>query len=128
MLVDVDYSIKQAGGIIIQVLPDAKEEAIDALEERLKDFGNLTDRLEKGQSIEYVIETLLGEVEYMSETPISFQCDCSKERMERALISVGKKDLQEIADEDEQAEIVCPFCSGKYVFSKEELEDIIENI
>lgn len=128
VLVDVDYSIKQAGGIIIQVLPDAKEEAIDALEERLKDFGNLTDRLEKGQSIEYVIETLLGEVEYMSETPISFQCDCSKERMERALISVGKKDLQEIADEDEQAEIVCPFCSGKYVFSKEELEDIIENI
>ena len=96
VLVDVDYSIKQAGGIIIQVLPDAKEEAIDALEERLKDFGNLTDRLEKGQSIEYVIETLLGEVEYMSETPISFQCDCSKERMERALISVGKKTFKKL--------------------------------
>lgn len=63
VLVDVDYSIKQAGGIIIQVLPDAKDEAIDALEEKLKDFGNLTDKLEKGQSIEYVIEKLLGEVE-----------------------------------------------------------------
>ena len=128
VLVDVDYSIKQAGGIIIQVLPDAKEEAIDKLEEKLKDFGNLTDKLEKGQSIEYIIETLLGEVEYMGETPISFQCDCNKDRMERALISVGKKDLQEIADEDGKAELVCPFCNDKYSFSKEELEDLIESI
>lgn len=128
VLVDVDYSIKQAGGIIIQVLPDAKEEAIDKLEERLKDFGNLTDKLEKGQSIEYVIETLLGEVEYMSEMPISFQCDCNKDRMERALISVGKKDLKEIAEEDGKAELVCPFCNDHYVFSKEELEDMINNI
>ncbi|MBE6022031.1 MAG: Hsp33 family molecular chaperone HslO [Cellulosilyticum sp.] len=128
VLVDVDYSIKQAGGIIIQVLPDAKEEAIDALEEKLKDFGNLTDKLEKGQSIEYVIEKLLGEVEYMGQTPISFHCDCNKDRMERALISVGKKDLHEIAEEDGQAELVCPFCNDKYLFNKEELEDIIKNI
>ena len=128
VLVDVDYSIKQAGGIIIQVLPDAKDEAIDALEEKLKDFGNLTDKLEKGQSIEYVIEKLLGEVEYMGQTPISFHCDCNKDRMERALISVGKKDLHEIAEEDGQAELVCPFCNDKYLFNKEELEEIIKSI
>ena len=128
VLVDVDYSIKQAGGIIIQVLPDAKDEAIDALEEKLKNFGNLTDKLEKGQSIEYVIEKLIGEVTYMSEMPVSFQCDCSKERMERALISVGKKDLHEIAEEDGKAEVVCPFCNGKYQFNKEELNALIERI
>lgn len=128
VLVDVDYSIKQAGGIIIQVLPNAKEEAIDALEEKLKDFGNLTDKLEKGQSIEYVIETLLGEVEYMGETPISFYCNCDKDRMERALISVGKKDLQEIAEQDGKAELVCPFCNDKYVFDKAELEEMINYI
>lgn len=128
VLVDVDYSIKQAGGIIIQVLPDAKEEAIDKLEEQLKDFGNLTDKLEKGQSIEYVIETLLGEVEYMDQTPVNFVCDCNKDRMERALISVGKKDLKEIAEEDGKAELVCPFCNDKFVFSKEELEDMIKHL
>lgn len=126
VLVDVDYSIKQAGGIIIQVLPDAKDEAVDELEERLKDFGNLTDKLDKGQSIEYVIESLLGEVEYMEQTAVTFVCDCNKDRMERALLSVGKKDLQEMADEDGQAELVCPFCNDQYVFSKDELEDMIK--
>lgn len=128
VLVDRDYSIKQAGGIIIQVLPDAKEEAIDALDEKIKGFGNLTDKLEKGQSIEYIIEQLLGDVEYMDNTPVTFQCDCSKERMERALISVGKKDLEEIKEEDGQAELTCPFCNDRYIFSKEELEDLIESI
>ena len=123
---DVDYSIKQAGGIIIQVLPDAKDEAVDELEERLKDFGNLTDKLDKGQSIEYVIESLLGEVEYMEQTAVTFVCDCNKDRMERALLSVGKKDLQEMADEDGQAELVCPFCNDQYVFTKDELEDMIK--
>lgn len=128
VLVDVDYSIKQAGGIIIQVMPNAKDEAIDALEAKINGFSNLTDKLEKGQSIEYVIEKLLGEVDYMGENPISFHCDCNKERMERALISVGKKDLKEIAETDGKAELVCPFCNDKYLFSKEELEEILENI
>lgn len=128
VLVDVDYSIKQAGGIIIQVLPDATEEAITALEEKLKDFGTLTERMEKGQSIEYVIEQLLGKVEYMDSMPISFACDCSKDRMERALISVGKKDLHEMMVEDGQAELVCPFCNDKYLFNREELQDIVDQL
>lgn len=128
VLVDRDYSIKQAGGIIIQVLPDATEEAISALEEKIKDFGNLTDRMEKGQSIEFVIEYLLGKVEYMDSMAVSFSCDCNKDRMERALISVGKKDLEEIMEEDGQAELVCPFCNDKYLFGKEELKDIIDSL
>lgn len=128
VLVDVDYSIKQAGGIIIQVLPDASEEAISALEEKIKDFGTLTERMEKGQSIEYVIEQLLGKVEYMDHMPIAFECDCNKDRMERALITVGKKDLNEIIEEDGKAELVCPFCNDKYTFSKDELEQIVKQI
>ena len=64
----------------------------------------------------------------MDTTEVRFNCDCSKERMERALISVGKKDLEEIAKEDEKAELVCPFCNNKYQFTKEELEDLIEQI
>ncbi len=128
VLVDVDYSIKQAGGIIIQVLPDADDDAITKLEEKVKSFTSLTAALEKGQSIEYVLEKLLGEIEIMDTTEVSFSCDCSKERMEKALISVGKKDLQEIASEDQKAELVCPFCSNKYQFGKVELEDLISQI
>ena len=64
----------------------------------------------------------------MGQTPITFHCDCNKDRMERALISVGKKDLNEIAEQDGQAELVCPFCNDKYLFNKAELEDIIKSI
>ena len=128
VLVDKDYSIKQAGGLMIQVLPNAKDEAITALENKIKDFKSLTERLEKGQSIEYVLEQLLGEIEIMDRTSVTFKCDCSKERMERALITVGKKDLKEMAEEDGQAEIECPFCSSKYLFTKDELEGLIERI
>ena len=127
-LVDKDCSIKQAGGLMIQVLPNAKDEAITALENKIKDFKSLTERLEKGQSIEYVLEQLLGEIEIMDRTSVTFKCDCSKERMERALITVGKKDLKEMAEEDGQAEIECPFCSSKYLFTKDELEGLIERI
>lgn len=128
VLVDRDYTIKQSGGFIIQVLPDAQEEAISALEEKLKTFTSVTERLEKGQSIEYMLEQLLGEIEIMATNETSFVCDCSKDRMERALISVGKKDLEEIKEQDGQAELVCPFCNDKYVFSKKELEEIIEDL
>ncbi len=128
VLVDVDYSIKQAGGIIIQVLPDAEDDAITKLEAKIKEFTSLTQALEKGQSIEYVLERLLGEIEIMDKTPVTFNCDCCKERMERALISIGKKDLAEIANEDEKAELVCPFCNHKYQFDKKELEELIEQI
>lgn len=128
VLVDVDYSIKQAGGIIIQVLPNAKDEAITALEEKIKGFKSLTERLEKGQSIEYVLEQLLGEIDIMDRSEVSFKCDCSRERIERALISVGKKDLTEMAEEDGQAEVVCPFCNHKYHFNKEEMEELIAEL
>ncbi len=128
VLVDVDYSIRQAGGIIIQVLPNAEDEAITRLEEKIKNFTSLTAALEKGESIEYVLEKLLDEIEIMDTMPVQFRCDCSKQRMERALISVGKKDLEEIAREDKQAELVCPFCSNKYVFNEEELLQMLDEL
>ena len=124
VLVDTDLSIRQAGGIIIQVLPDADDDAITKLENNIKEFGDLTARLEKGQSIEYLIETLLGAVEYMDTSDVNFVCDCSKERMERALISVGKDELNAIIEEDHQAEVVCPFCNDKYTFSEQELVEL----
>lgn len=129
VLVDVDYSIKQAGGIIIQVLPSCKDEAITALEEKLKGFTSLTNLMEEGKSIEEVIRELLGEVDIMDRQGVRFQCDCSEERMERGLISIGKKDLEEIIkDEDEEVELVCHFCNKKYNFDKENIQSILETL
>ena len=87
VLVDRDYSIKQAGGIIIQVLPNATDEGISKIEERLKGFTSLTSYMEEGKSIEDIVKLLLGDdIEIMDKTDARFHCDCSKDRMERALI------------------------------------------
>lgn len=127
VLVDVDYSIKHSGGIIIQVLPQASEEAISHLESKLSTFSSLTAYLEEGKSIEDVIKMLLEDIEIMDKKEIDFKCDCSKERMERALITLGKEDLEEIA-QDEQTEIVCHFCNSKYVFTQTEIKELLQMI
>ena len=130
VLIDRDYSIKQAGGIILQVLPGATDEDITALEEKLQGFTSLTNYMEAGKSIEDVIMMLLGEdVEIMDRTDARFHCDCSRERMERALISLGKKELKDIAnDEQEDLELVCHFCNQKYNFDKHSILEILEEI
>ncbi|MGL6174578.1 MAG: Hsp33 family molecular chaperone HslO [Cellulosilyticaceae bacterium] len=129
VLVDVDYSIKQAGGIIIQVLPDAQEEAIVALEEKLKEFTSITACLEEGKTVEQIIEMLLGEVDFMEKTDVSFKCDCARERMERGLISLGLEELKEIVeDEQEDLELVCHFCNNKYAFDKQAIKEIIDSL
>lgn len=129
VLVDVDYSIKQAGGIIIQVLPNAQDEAITALENKLAEFTSLTAYLEEGKTVEQVIEMLLGEVDFMQKTDVAFKCDCSRERMERGLISLGSKELTEIAeDEQEDLEIVCHFCNNKYAFDKQAIKELVDSL
>ncbi len=128
VLVDVDYSIKEAGGIIIQVLPNAKDEAISALEDKLKSFESLTEYLDEGKSIEDMIGMLLDEVDIMEETEIEFRCDCSRHRMERGLISIGKKELEEIMQEEENIELVCHFCNEKYQFSQDEIREIVKSL
>lgn len=128
VLVDIDYSIKQAGGIIIQVLPDAKDEAITELENKLKDFTSLTTYLDAGETIEQIINRLLEDIEIMEKTEVDFKCDCSKERMERGLISIGKKELDEIIAQEETIELVCHFCNHKYYFPRSEVQKIVQNL
>ena len=128
VLIDVDYSIKQAGGIIIQVLPNAKDEAITALENKLKEFTSITEALDHQKSIEEVIGSLLEDIDIMERTDAAFKCDCSKDRMERGLISIGKEELEEIAAQEEKVELVCHFCNEKYYFSKGEIEQIIASL
>lgn len=128
VLIDVDHSVKQSGGFIIQVLPEASDEAIDQLEEKLKDFPSITTLLEEGKTIENIIEDLLGEVTFMDKQPVRFCCDCSLDQMERGLMSIGIEDLTEIMEEDNGAELTCHFCNQHYNFKEDQLQSLIDEL
>lgn len=140
--VDRDWTIKAAGGMFIQMLPDAQEGAVDALEKMISDLPPITTLVEQteangiGKTREGVLQDLLERIfgdlpdEYkvniLGFRDIKWQCDCSEERFEKGLISIGTKDLSEIIEEDGQAEIVCQFCLKKYFFDKAHLERLLE--
>ncbi|MDO4482086.1 MAG: Hsp33 family molecular chaperone HslO [Bacillota bacterium] len=130
VLVDVDYSVKQAGGFLIQVLPYPDERILTKLEENIAKVKSITSMLEECRDIYEVHDRIFEgiEMEIMDETYPELRCDCSEERMEQALISIGRKDLQEIIEEDGKAEIVCHFCRKKYQFDKEHLQKLLEQI
>lgn len=130
VLVNTDNSVLAAGGFIIQVMPGAKDETIIKLEESLSKITSVSDMIYKGYTPEDIIKELCGENNYniLAKTDVKFVCDCTKESFARGLVSLGKKDLRMIIDEDKQAEIVCHFCNEKYLFSEEELEEIYKNI
>lgn len=142
--VDVDCTIKAAGGMIIQMLPNAQEEAVDALEAMLEKLPPITSLIEEvseanaGKSEEGVLQAMADRIfadmpqEYSAETldfkSMRWYCDCSEERLEKILMTIGVKDLTEIIEEDGQAELVCQFCCKKYHFDKEHLERILEAV
>lgn len=127
VLVDRDYSIKQSGGFVIQMMPDAEEEIISALEEKLKTLEPVTAMLEKGMTPEDILNELAGKFNpnILDKVPVSYVCNCSKERVEKALIAVGKKEIAKIIEEDGKATLHCHFCNKDYDFSKEELEKLL---
>ena len=142
--IEKDLSIGAAGGMIIQMLPGAEEGAIDALEAMLDKLPPMTTLISKvkeegaGLSEEGLVRKLLEEIfgnmpeEYnvrsLEERNIEWNCDCSHERMQKALMTIGRKDMTEIIEEDGQAELQCQFCLKKYNFSKEELTEMLNNM
>ncbi|HHX62933.1 MAG TPA: Hsp33 family molecular chaperone HslO [Epulopiscium sp.] len=128
VLVDVDHSVKQSGGFIIQVLPEASDDAIDILEKKLKDFTSITTALEEGKTIEDIIQGLLGDVTFWAKEAIQFSCDCSMGQMERGLMSIGVQELEEIIEEDKGAEIICHFCNKHYDFEEKQLQNLLDEI
>lgn len=130
VLVDRDYSIKQAGGFIIQMLPNAQEEVISALEEKLARLSPVTTMLEEGMSCEEIFDLIAENLEHnvLDKIPVEFYCNCSKERVEKALISAGKSELTSILEEDGQATLHCHFCNKDYIFDAEELKNLIERL
>jgi molecular chaperone Hsp33 len=129
VLVDVDYSIKAAGGFILQVLPGAYDEDIDNVEKTVASISSVTEMLDNGKKPEDIVEQLLKdyEIEYFENVPAQYQCDCSRDRTDRALISIGKEELEKIISEDGKAQITCHFCDNVYEYNREELEKLLES-
>lgn len=127
VLMNRDNTVRQAGGFIIQLMPFTSEEVIGRLEEKLKTITSVTKLLEDGKGPEEILESVLGEfgLEITDRIPTAFQCDCSRERVEKVLLSLGKKDRQELIDEGKDVELHCHFCGRNYVFSVEEIKHLI---
>ena len=128
VLVDVDYTIKAAGGFILQVLPGAYDEDIDNVEKTIASLSSVTEMLDEGKTPKDIVEHLLSdyEIEYFDDVPTKYSCDCSRERTDRALISIGKEELTKIINEDQKAQITCHFCDNVYDYTKEDLEKLLE--
>lgn len=126
VLVNPDNTIKAAGGFIIQLMPGTSDETITYIENRLKEIPPVSKLIDKGLSPEELLEELLGKenVKVLETSPVSFACNCSKERFHTALISLGSVELKDMIETDGQAEAHCHFCNEKYLFTKEELEEM----
>ena len=129
VLVDRDQSVKVAGGYIVQLLPGAPEDIIDRLEAGVQKAGAVTPMLEQGMTPEDILGQVCGDlgVVFLETTEISYKCYCSRERVEAALISLGRKELQEIADEGKTFPVECQFCDTVYSFTPEDIRGLLEN-
>lgn len=128
VLVDKDLSIRAAGGIFVQVLPGIKEEDLVKLEKIASSLEPCSKMIDEGLTPEDILEKYFGELnpEILDKQELRYKCDCSRERIEEGLISIGKKDLIEILEEDGKAEVICDFCRTKYVFDENDLKKLIE--
>ena len=128
VLMNKDNTVRQAGGFIVQLMPGASEEIISKLEENLRSLPTITSLLDEGNTPEMILEKVLGnlDLEIKEQLPTAFSCNCSKSRVEKALISVGKKDIQEMIDDAKPIEVKCHFCNKGYEFSVEDLKELLE--
>ncbi|WP_432681139.1 Hsp33 family molecular chaperone HslO [Bacillus velezensis] len=125
VLVNPDNTILAAGGFIIQLLPGTDEETISTIEKQLSQIEPISKLIQKGLTPEEILEEVLGQKPDVLETmPVNFHCSCSKDRFETAILGLGKKEIQDMIEEDGKAEAVCHFCNEKYLFTKEELEEL----
>lgn len=127
VLMNRDNTVRCAGGWIIQLMPFAEEKTIVQLEENLKEISSVTALLDQGMTPEQLLEKLLGNmgVEFNGTLPVEFYCNCDKARVEKALISIGKKDIKEMIADGKPIELNCHFCNRNYIFTVEELKEIL---
>ena len=128
VLMEHDNTVKQAGGFIVQLMPFVDDDVVDRLEANIKKISSVTSMLDKGMTPEEILEEVLDgfEVEVKDTMPAQFYCNCTKERVEKAIISIGKKDIQEMIEDGKPIEVNCHFCGKSYEFSVEELKTLIK--
>lgn len=128
VLMDKDNHVRQAGGFIIQVMPDTDDEVIDKLEARLGEVHSVTEMLDKGMTPEDILNYVLEgmDVEILEIVPTQYKCDCSFERVSKVIASLGKKELQEMIDDGKPVEVNCQFCGSHYKFDTEQLKEFIK--
>ncbi len=127
VLVDTDYTVKASGGFIIQLMPFCEEEVIDALEKKLQTLPQISKMLDEGKTPEDIANLILGDMdlEILEKNEIEFECNCSRERVEKALISIGRTELEDILATDKKAQLHCHFCNTNYDFEEEDLIKIL---
>ena len=128
VLMNKDNTVRQAGGFIVQVMPFAEEATIAKLEENVQKIQSVTTLLEQGHTAESLLEAVLDgfDIEFTDKVPTEFYCNCSKDRVSAAVISVGKQELQKMIDDGEPIEVNCHFCNSHYKFSVDELKEMYE--
>lgn len=128
VLMNKDNTVRRAGGFIIQLMPFAEESVIAGLEKKIGEISAITALLDQEMTPEQILEYVLGDfgLEIMETVPTEFYCNCTKERVEKAIISIGKKDIQEMIHDNEPIEVNCHFCNTHYHFSVEELKEILK--
>ena len=129
VLIDTDGSVRQAGGFILQLMPFASDELISRLEENLRQLPSVTSLLEDGHTPESMIRLIMKgcDVHFFDKLPAAYVCDCSMQRVEKAIISIGKKDIQEMIDDGQPIEVGCQFCRKKYKIEVSRLKELLDN-
>ena len=130
VLVDRDHSVKVAGGYLIQLLPGAPDETIDKLEAGIQRAGAVTPMLESGMTPEDILGQVCGDlgVVFLETVPVTYKCYCTRDRVEQALISLGKQELAEIAQEGKTFPVECQFCDTVYQFTPEDIQKLLKNL
>ncbi len=127
VLMNRENTVRQAGGFILQMMPQASEEVVSGLEQKLKEVRSVSRLLDDGKVPEMILESVLGDwgLEVQSRMPVEFYCNCSRERIEKALASVGRQELQSMVDDGETIQVNCHFCNQNYAFTVEELKGLL---
>lgn len=128
VLVDTDYSVKQAGGLFVQLMPGCDEETAALIEENIKELDTITNMLEHGDDADLIMAKVFAGLfyKYLDDCEYAYRCDCSKQKIERALISLGEEELTSMIKEDHGAQVTCRFCPEVYNFSEFELESLLK--
>ena len=128
VLMNKDNTVRCAGGFIVQVMPFVTDEVVAKLEKNIKNISSVTSMLDDGCTPEQMLEHVLDDLDMVvtDTLPAAFKCNCSHERIEKAIISIGKKDIQEMIDEGKEVEVKCHFCNTAYTFSVDELKEILK--